>query len=373
MEPNPLGAKQEPVHLNGDGIGSGELPSEVMKPEEITADWLADVLGGDVGSIRQESIGDGLVGMNVRVTLTDAAPELPDSVVIKLPSLDLTSRATGIALRIYEREVKFYSSVANTVDIRVPHCHHATWNEASGDFVIVLEDMAPAHQGDQITGCSVDSAALAVVALAHLHGPRWNDPSLGDLEWLDRRSGSDDGAQLGALWQMFFAGFAETYRGYLTTEQFELAEQFGPVIPAWVDGRDGPETITHGDYRLDNMLFGVDAGGPPITVVDWQTPGHGSPATDLSYFCGAGLLPNDRGESERRLVDMYAAALTEYGVQVDEAWLWKHYRREAFAGVVMAVVASQVVGRSDRSEAMFAAMATRHLQHALETDSLSLV
>jgi hypothetical protein len=373
MEPNPLGTKQEPIHFDGDGIGSGELPFEAMKPEGITADWLSDVLGGAVGSIRQESIGDGLLGMNIRVTLIDAAPDLPNSVVVKLPSLDPTSRATGVALRNYEREVKFYSDVASTVDIRIPHCHHATWDESSGDFDVVLEDMAPAHQGDQITGCGVESAELAVVALAHLHGPRWNDPLLAGIEWLDRASGPDHGAQLGTLWQMFFAGFSETYRCYLTTEQFELAEQFGPVIPAWVDGRDGPETITHGDYRLDNMLFGVDAGGPPITVVDWQTPGHGSPAIDLSYFCGAGLLPSDRREHERQLVDMYATALTDHGVQVDETWLWEHYRRNAFAGVVMAVVASQVVGKSDRSEAMFAAMATRHLQHALELDSLSLV
>jgi hypothetical protein len=39
----------------------------------------------------------------------------------------------------------------------------------------------------------------------------------------------------------------------------------------------------------------------------------------------------------------------------------------------MAVVASQVVGKSDRSEAMFAAMASRHLQHCLDLDSLEAV
>lgn len=39
----------------------------------------------------------------------------------------------------------------------------------------------------------------------------------------------------------------------------------------------------------------------------------------------------------------------------------------------MAVIASQVVGESERSEAMFGAMATRHLQHALDLDSIDLV
>ena len=39
----------------------------------------------------------------------------------------------------------------------------------------------------------------------------------------------------------------------------------------------------------------------------------------------------------------------------------------------MAVIASQVVGGSERSEALFSTMATRHLQHALDLDSLALI
>jgi hypothetical protein len=343
-----------------------------MAPEEVTAEWLSSILGGDIGSLTQTSIGDGLVGMNLRVLLHDAAPGLPASVVVKLPSPDPTSRATGIALRNYEREVKFYTQVASTVAIRVPTCHHASWDPVSGDFVLVLEDMAPSRQGDQITGCSVEMARLAVVELARLHGPRWNDETLHQLDWL-QRSGPDDGVQLATLWQMFFGGFTSTFRQYLSTEQFELAERFGPLIPAWVDNRHGPHTVTHGDYRLDNMLFGTPEGGPPVSVVDWQTPGHGSPSADLSYFCGAGLLPEDRREHERDLVEAYATALTDDGVDVDETWLWTNYCRDAFGGVIMAVVASQVVGESARSEAMFAAMATRHLQHSLDVDAISLV
>jgi hypothetical protein len=39
----------------------------------------------------------------------------------------------------------------------------------------------------------------------------------------------------------------------------------------------------------------------------------------------------------------------------------------------MSVIASQIVGSNDRSEAMFAAMATRHTQHALDLKSESLL
>jgi Phosphotransferase enzyme family len=344
-----------------------------MEAHELTAGWLSEVLGGEVGSVAQRRIGDGLVGINLRIELVDHAPELPASVVVKLPSDDPTSRMTGVMLRNYEREVKFYLGVADTVDIRVPHCHHASWDESTGDFVIVLEDMAPAEQGDQVSGCDRARAHAAVAELARLHGPRWADPTLDDLDWLGRRTGPDDVAQLVGLWQMFFPGFGATFRSYLTDEAFALAETFGSRIGPWMDGRIGPETVTHGDYRLDNMLFATPAGGPPVTVVDWQTPGHGAPIGDLAYFCGAGLVPDDRRTHEHDLLGTYASALAGYGVDVDETWLWEQYRREAFGGVIMSVVASQIVGTNERSEAMFAAMATRHLQHALDLDSLALI
>ncbi|MFN3254116.1 MAG: phosphotransferase family protein [Ilumatobacter sp.] len=346
-----------------------------MGPDDITTDWISSVLGEDIATLRHERIGDGLVGLNLRVHLDPAVTgsSVPSSVVMKLPSLDPTSRATGIALRNYEREVKFYDHIAATVDIRVPHCWHADWDAETGDFVLVLEDMAPARQGDQIAGCSVDTAFDAVRELAKLHGPRWDDPTLFDHEFLQRRSGQDDVDQISGLWNMFFPGFQAVYAKYLSPEAEALVEAFGPQLGTWMDGRTGAMTVTHGDYRLDNLLFATPDGGPPVTAVDWQTPGHGPPIADLAYFCGAGLLPDERRLAERDLVDAYVDALVAQGVEVERSWVWEHYCRDAFAGVVMAVVASQVVGGSERSEAMFAAMATRHLQHALDVGAFDLL
>ncbi len=344
-----------------------------MGPDDVTAERLSVLLGGEVGAVESEPIGDGLVGLNLRVRLIDAADHLPASVVLKLPSLDETSRATGQLLRNYEREVKFYRELAATVDIRVPHCHHAAWNEETGDFTLVLEDMAPAEQGDQLRGCSPGIAELAVGELAKLHGPRWDDPSLADVDWLTRRTGAEGVAVLNGLWETFFPPFLDGYARHLTTEAVDLAQAFGPLLTPWMDGREGPLAVTHGDYRLDNLLFGTAHGGPPVTVVDWQTPGHASPIADLSYFCGAGLVPADRAAHERSLLDHYAESLAAYGIDVDAGWLWEQYRRDAFGGVVMAVIASQVVGANHRSEALFATMASRHLQHAIDLDSLAAI
>ncbi len=347
-----------------------------MRAEDVTSDWLSTVLGGDVGPIAAQFIGDGHIGVNVRITMPQAEGGLPRSVVVKLPATDETSLTTAAMLRHYERETLFYTELASTVDMRVPACLHGEWTAATNDFVLVLEDMAPATQGDQLTGCSIEQARDVVRELAKLHGPRWDDPTLDDIGWIEHANGAgseEAGGSLAVMWQMFFPGFAGTYRSHLTAEEFELAERFGAAIGQWRGGRSGPTAITHGDYRLDNMLFATPDGGPAVTVVDWQTPAHANPITDLSYFVGAGLLPPDRRTYERELIDVYLEALAAYGISLDETWVWDQYRRDAFAGLVVAAMASQIVTLNDRSEAMFGAMAQRHLRQALDLDSFSLI
>jgi hypothetical protein len=345
-----------------------------MTPDQLTPGWLSSVLDIDVSSVASERIGDGLVGLNLRLALDhDAGDSFPDSVVVKLPSLDAKSRSTSMVLRTYEREVKFYDVIADTVDIRTPRCHHGSWDETTGDFVLVLEDMAPAEQGDQIAGCSIEHALAAVRELADLHGPRWDDPTLDEHEFLTRRNGDGAGAELAGLWDMMLPGFLATYESMLGEQAVALTTAFGSRLAAWVDGRSGPSAVTHGDYRLDNLMFATQAGGPAVTAVDWQTPGHGVPISDLAYFCGAGLLPEVRRAHEFELVEAYTQRLAVHDVAVDSDWVDEQYRRDAFSGVIMAVIASQVVGGTDRSEAMFGAMATRHLQHALDLESIDLV
>jgi hypothetical protein len=342
-------------------------------PSWLHSAWLSEVLGAPVTITAEKRIGDGLVGMNIRYTLQ--VPEgsgLPTSVIAKLPSPDPTSRATGIALRNYEREVKFYRDIAPTVDIRVAHCFHAEWHESTGDFVLLMEDLAPCEQGNQITGCSADLARRAVLELARLHGPRWGDPTLDGIEFLQRR-GPDDAAALQGIYMMLLPGFLATYTKYLDAEGVALIERFAARIPEWVEGREMPPTVTHGDYRLDNLMFSSPSGGYPVAAVDWQTPGHGPASADVSYFMGAGPLPEVRREIEHSVVEDYLAALAGYGVHVPFDEFWRHYCRDAFGGVIMAVVASQIVGESARSEAMFAAMATRHVRHALDVGSEGLI
>ena len=49
------------------------------------------------------------------------------------------------------------------------------------------------------------------------------------------------------------------------------------------------------------------------------------------------------------------------------------YRRHAFSGLVMDIIAAMVVRQTERGDEMFATMARRHARHALDLDALSLL
>ena len=177
--------------------------------EEITAEWLSAALGGSVVSFTAEPVGTGQIGTCYRLTLTGDG--VPERLIAKLPAIDPAARE--MLANTYYGEVRFYRDMAPTVSIRRPACYFAE-HEDHGVFVLLLEDLAPSRQGDQLAGCTVEQARDAVVNLAGLHGPRWCDPALLELEGL-----SINGPEDAALMAEFYAPTNETF-----------LEQIGPLL-----------------------------------------------------------------------------------------------------------------------------------------------
>ena len=155
----------------------------------VTACWLTDVLqfngiDAQIEGFTTREIGTGQVGRNVRFTLDYQRGTGPASIVGKFASQDPTSRATGVSQNNYFKEVMFYNTILPTVGIRAPRPLYAEIDASTHAFCLMLEDITPSTQGDQLTGCSTDMAALAMVEAAKLHAPRWNDPGLDDIAWL---------------------------------------------------------------------------------------------------------------------------------------------------------------------------------------------
>jgi len=352
----------------------------VWRPEEAGAQWLTDVLrgAGVIGERRvvdvvAKPVGTGQMADSVRLALTyDApAPHAPTTVVGKFTPADETSRATALALRTSEVEVRFYREVVGTVGIRTPRWYFADVDPATAEFALLLQDMAPARQGDQMAGCTVEEAALALAELARLHAPRWGDPVLEGLSWLDRSNPGDGSGELLAL---LFDGFVERYGNELDDGVIGVGRHLFPRIGSYLAPRPGPRTVQHADFRLDNLLFDTDHGTPTVTVVDWQTVTLGPGPADVSYFLGAGLVPEERRAHEEELVREYHDRLLADGVR-DYSWetCMTDYRRYAYAGYVMAVGASMLVERTARGDEMFLTMARRHAAQVEDLGSARLL
>jgi hypothetical protein len=195
------------------------------------------------------------------------------------------------------------------------------------------------------------------------------DPTLEDSDWLNRPSPVNQ-----ALVTQLLGGFFERYGERVSPEHRSVCQRLVASLDGWLQERRPPLGLVHGDFRLDNLLFGEAAAARPLTVVDWQTVGWGSAVSDLSYFLGGGLSVEDRRAHERELVGEYHAALEAQGVE-DFGWeeCWEGYRRQAFGGVLMAIVASMLVQRTERGDDMFMTTLARHAQHALDLNALELL
>ena len=341
-------------------------------PDALTPAWLTAALaahldGAVITDVGRSSVGTGQMCDSVRLTLTYDRPSPgPTSVIAKLPAADPTSRATALQLRSYEIEVRFYQQLAPVLPIRTPAVFHADIDPATASFVLLLEDLAPAEQGDQLGGCTVERAATAVDELVKLHAPRWGDPALDDVEWLHRDPDGSRTFMLGLL-PMLWQGFRERYAERLGDDVHEVGDALFANLERYLGADTSPWTVTHGDYRLDNLLFG---GSSPIAVVDWQTCAHAPALGDVAYFIGAGLLADDRRAHEDDLVRRYHAGLVATGIDA-YGWdrCWHDYRRNTVGGLIMAIAASMLVERTERGDEMFMVMAHRHARHALDLDA----
>src|SRR5229473_7337484 len=156
---------------------------DALSPEWLTAALQSGGLGNaKVASFEYEPIaaGVGFLGKLGRLHLryAEGGKDLPRTLVVKQPTQDAKSRQLAMMFRFYEREVSFYREVGAAAGIRIPIMHFGAADPQDGNFVLLMEDLAPARVGDQLAGCSAEDARSAVGALAKCHALWWRNPRL---------------------------------------------------------------------------------------------------------------------------------------------------------------------------------------------------
>lgn len=346
-----------------------------MSAPKASTTWLEQHLGAVKGSLRSiqwNKVGTGQVAASYRgrIEWSEKRPSYPASVVIKCPSEDPTSRATSLEFGLYEKEIFWYQQLRERSLINCPR-HYASWfNADDGDFELLLQDCSPARQGDQLLGASVDQVLSGVEELAYLHAPFVGDEALAQHRLFEKDQSLRD-MRIG-LYAEFWPAFKARYQGRIDADILSMGDVVARHYAELEHRQPALSTLVHGDFRLDNLLFGDQTERP--FVLDWQTLGIGCPMKDVAYFIGTSLAdPAERRAHELSIVTVYFDTLESQGLFVERAELLAEYRLQAISGLIMAVFSSMLVERTERGDEMFAVMAERPGWQALELGSVELL
>jgi len=346
---------------------------------DVTPAWLetqlraAGVLGrARITDLSWVSIGTGQVGDMARLTIAYDGPDAgPATIAAKFASSDASSRGSAGLLGLYTREVRFYRELAAKIGTRTPRCYGSELSANGDQFVLLLEDLAPARAGNQLDGCTVEEARHGIVQLAALHGATFCASWLDSIEWLKPAEGFVD--QMVAMYPQAHAIFLDRYAGQLAPAWVEVMEALNTHIEAFSSRMPEQRSVCHMDFRLDNLLFDIRDGSEPVAVVDWQTVGADCPLKDLGYFLGCGVGSALRRRHEDELLDLYCEEMGRAGVRLSRSEIWSRYRLGAFHGVATAVFSAAFVARTERGDANFLSMARNACELAIDHDSIAVL
>jgi aminoglycoside/choline kinase family phosphotransferase len=333
--------------------------------------WLKAVLGlGDISTVSVVPIEVGNLASTVRILVTwETDAGQPRTFVAKVASEDARTSSAAERSRSYEVEVAFYRELASRLTVRTPHCYWARFDPETGRFALIMEDVPADAAYDQVSGCGPERAATAMNELGLLHAIHWADPAMAGIPWLNRYPVGTPVPLRGRL-EALLPRFLDRFGNRLSADVVELILRFATRADAYDrKGQLGPRTVVHGDFRVDNLLFGQ--GG--VCVLDWQLVHLGAALHDVSYFLGTSLRTEDRRRYEEDLARLYHRRLTAEGVDLNWEWCWREYRRHAFAALTVALASGGELTLSPKGDAMVAVIAERAGRHVLDLDSEALL
>ena len=209
---------------------------------DLTASFLTRALagqldGGVVSAVVAEPVGTGQVSDSFRLRLRyNGSTRLPPTMVAKVPAAAEASRGAARTFRTYEIEASFYGQVAAGLAVCIPRCFYAAYDPEPDEYIVLLEDLAPAEPGDQLTGISPDQAAAAIQELAALHAAGWESEELAALPWLNRNT-PDAATFLAGVLASLYPGFRDRFDGRVKAGTLSLIEDFLPRAPGYLERR----------------------------------------------------------------------------------------------------------------------------------------
>ena len=257
-----MAATDEP-HLSETDLDDGELPGIDVGP---VSDWLAANIDGAVGPFTFELIAGG--HSNLTYGVTDAAghhyvlrrPPLGHV----LPSAHDMGREHRIISALADTPVPVAPALGFTDDVSVNGAPFYVMGFVDG---VVIRDRATAEQ--VLTPDARPKLADSIVdIMAAIHAVDLEAVGLADLG----RHDSYIARQLKRWYGQWNSS---------KTRELPAVDQVHEALQARIP-EQGPATIVHGDYRLDNCMVGPE--GAVRAVFDWEICTLGDPLADVGLL-----------------------------------------------------------------------------------------
>lgn len=356
-------------------------------PEKITAEWLTEALRSTntisdaaVTSVDLQSniaAGVGFMGILGKLAVTYDKPDAgPASIIVKSPATAEQNRQIAQIFRFYEIETRFYEQIAPQIDVKTPERYYSDIDLDSGDFILLLEDLAPAECADQIAGLSSEQAKLAVRELAKLHAIWWESPKLQEYGWMWAANHPVRAGTAQQSYQQAWGPFVEHFGNLVPPEIIKIGQQFGDKMLIILDDlAKPPVTFSHGDYRPDNLFFSTAPECAPLAVIDWQIASIARGTFDFGYFMNGTLPPAERKAREQELIKLYYDTLIDGGVEgysMDDCW--EDYRLSSLFCWLYTVIALGTLDvANERGLAVFTANIERNVSAILDLNAGELL
>eukprot|EP01119_Soliformovum_irregulare_P015634 TRINITY_DN4423_c0_g1_i1.p1 TRINITY_DN4423_c0_g1~~TRINITY_DN4423_c0_g1_i1.p1 ORF type:complete len:412 (-),score=83.18 TRINITY_DN4423_c0_g1_i1:65-1300(-) len=101
------------------------------------------------------------------------------------------------------------------------------------------------------------------------------------------------------------AEMTETAFSKIRDSNFDWATMFSDCVTDLSENMH--RTIVHGDFRIENILFGDE----DLKLVDWQGASIGPGSIDLATFIVHCASPKDRRQNESKWIEQYATTLNQ--------------------------------------------------------------
>ena len=327
--------------------------------DEVTADWMqrALVAGGasdfpEIEAVNVEKMSGVTSALGTlfrcKIVARGGAATNPASVIVKFPTTNPLTLKLVSLLSVYRREYVFYRDIAPGKYVRTPQLFYGDYDESTRRSVLIIEDLGDMLAIPQSDGVGEARARLAIREIAALQGRFWGAKDAPELAAVGPFFSTIQSRIMQTVYLLTLPRSMQRFPDLFTPVSRQNAEKFGTRIDAHFEAiSKGPNTIVHGDYRCDNVLFGSEDLNA-ISVIDWQGCGIGCGMYDVAFFLGTSVSIDDRRKLERDAVDEYhdiVSRLRTKSVTRDDCW--RSYRQNMLGTLMPMVIGSGGMDMSD--------------------------